>query len=77
MFMVDDMLFYDHVNVQDIMDQFLKQTNVFSTHLKLYPGIVYSHTNNKMIKMPEDFLKIPLNNDQTQDDEYTLKYKRE
>ena len=27
--------------------------------------------------MPEDFLKIPLNNDQTQNDEYTLKYKRE
>ena len=74
MFMVDDMLFYNYVDIKALMDKFEGQTNCFSLHLKLSPSIQYSHTSDKFIKLPDDFLKIPLSEE---DGHFILKYKRE
>ena len=75
MFMVDDMLFYNLVDIQKLIDRFKEQSNCFSLHLKLSPSIQYSHTSDKFIKVPDDFLKIPLSTEE--DGNYILKYKRE
>ena len=49
-FLVDDMLFFRKVNIEDILrllDQ--KWDTVYAAHLKLHPGINYSHTTDKLI----------------------------
>jgi hypothetical protein len=65
--MVDDMLFFDHFNLQEILDTLDASPNSFSFHLKLSPNIRYSHTNDKNINVPQSYMVYG---------DY-LKYKRE
>jgi hypothetical protein len=53
-FLVDDMLFFREVNIPEIL-KILEtyRDKVYTAHLKLHPGINYSHTTDKMIaRMP-------------------------
>ena len=53
--MVDDMLFFNHVDLTGILSTFDDKS--FSIHLKLSPNIQYSHTNDKIINLAATFLK--------------------
>ena len=68
--MVDDMIFYNDVNIPEILQLINNNFNLYCIHLKLYPGICYSHTNDKLIAPPK-FEKLDCNNEVTY-----LKYRR-
>ena len=53
-FLVDDMLFFRDVNIGEILAILDEQRgSIYTAHLKLHPGINYSHTTDKMIsRMP-------------------------
>ena len=67
-FMVDDMIFFNDVNVTEILnnfetlghqkDQESPFSNCLAVHLKLYPGVRYSHTNDRIINLPKNFKKV-------------------
>lgn len=55
-FNVDDMLFYRQVDLSAVIRQLhSKRDSVLCAHLKLSPGITYSHTNDKMISALPSF----------------------
>ena len=65
--MVDDMVFFNYLNFMEVL-KLLHDTKVYCVHLKLYPGICYSHTNDKLMQLPKF---------ETIDDEIKyLKYRR-
>ena len=74
--MVDDMLFLIKLDLKSVVETFKgeKCKNVFSVHLKLSLGVRYSHTNNKIIQLPQSFLKLGLPSESSK---FLLKYKRE
>ena len=51
-FMVDDMIFFDYLNFEDAINALLNQPDALTVHLKLYPGVTYSHTNDKLLPLP-------------------------
>ncbi len=53
-FLVDDMLFFKQVDIPHILNILDTQRDkIYTAHLKLHPGINYSHTTDKMIgRMP-------------------------
>ena len=59
-FNVDDMLFFKAVDIPEILRILSKEQHdkVFCAHLKLYPGITYSHTTDKMIALVPKFTKV-------------------
>jgi hypothetical protein len=69
-FAVDDMIFFRKVDLYDCVRVLDVNPDSYSLHLKLSPGIYYSHTNDKCIKLPKTF-KIPNGSDLT-----FLKYRR-
>ena len=54
-FLVDDMLFFKQVDIPRILNILdTKRDKIYTAHLKLHPGINYSHTTDKMIaRMPQ------------------------
>ena len=53
------MLFFKSVDIPSILLLLKeKEESVFGAHLKLYPGITYSHTTNKMISPFPTFEKL-------------------
>lgn len=48
-FMVDDMLFFREVDLPEIVFRLHSDHQMYGVHLKLHPGINYSHTNDKII----------------------------
>ena len=48
-FMVDDMIFFSPFNLTDMLLKFYSDHSIYALHLKLYPGITYSHTQDKLI----------------------------
>ena len=50
--MVDDMLIFNSINYLETI-KLLDDPKVYCVHLKLYPGITYSHTNNKLMSPPK------------------------
>ena len=65
-FMVDDMIFFNNINLLDCVYNLNQTTKAFSLHLKLSPGIYFSHTCNKLMRLPnfEPLVKpnVPLSN---------------
>lgn len=51
-FMVDDMIFFRDVSLHQCLLTLEESQNSYSLHLKLSPNICYSHTNNKLITLP-------------------------
>jgi hypothetical protein len=51
-FMVDDMIFFRHINLLECVSVLQESTKAYSLHLKLSPGIFYSHTCNKVMRLP-------------------------
>ncbi len=47
--MVDDMIFYREVNLSEALFRLVSDDTLYAVHLKLHPGINYSHTNDKII----------------------------
>jgi hypothetical protein len=64
--MVDDMIFFNNINLLDCLQSLYETTKAYAVHLKLSPGIYYSHTNNKIMRIPnfEPIVKqnVPLSN---------------
>jgi hypothetical protein len=54
-FLVDDMLFFKQVDIPRILNILdTHRDKIYTAHLKLHPGINYSHTTDKMIaSMPQ------------------------
>lgn len=50
--MVDDMLYYNNLEIFDTIQILHNDNTIYSVHSKLYPGICYSHTNDKLISLP-------------------------
>jgi hypothetical protein len=49
-FLVDDMLFFSDLTIFDILRLLdSKWETIYAAHLKLHPGINYSHTTDKLI----------------------------
>jgi hypothetical protein len=57
-FMVDDMLFYRKFDLMDTIQTLHTNSDCFALHLKLHPGIRYSHTNNKAIQVPTNLDQV-------------------
>lgn len=53
MFCVDDMVIYDHLNMDGITNLLLSSTNVFCFHTRLSPTITFSYTEQKLLSHPE------------------------
>jgi hypothetical protein len=53
--MVDDMIFFRTFKLRECVDALEENPDAFSLHLKLSPGLYYSHTNDKCVKLPKDF----------------------
>ena len=53
MFMVDDMFFFNKVLLPDVCTTLEEHRDCFAFHLKLSPGIHFSHTNNKWMVPPQ------------------------
>jgi hypothetical protein len=51
-FMVDDMIFFREMKLLDCVSYLHETTKAYALHLKLSPGIYYSHTNNKIMRLP-------------------------
>lgn len=51
--MVDDMIFFREVNISELLVSLNKDPKIYCMHMKLYPGICYSHTNNKLVSIPK------------------------
>ena len=66
--MVDDMIFFREFNLLSCVESLEANPDAFTLHLKLSPGLYYSHTNDKCVKLPNftianggfdlDFLKF-------------------
>ena len=67
-FMVDDMIFFREVDLSRAVKVLQANQDCLAVHLKLSPGLYYSHTNDKCIKLPKTF--------QIVDDSF-FKYKRD
>ena len=52
-FMVDDMVFFKDFDIEDSVQALLNSPEALAVHLKLYAGITYSHTNNKLMGIPK------------------------
>lgn len=52
-FMVDDMIFFRDLNILNCMRTLEESQTSYAIHLKLSPNICYSHTNNKLITLPQ------------------------
>lgn len=64
---VDDVIFYDYVDFESIMDCMDKHTDILSCILKLSPEITFCQPSNKYSKTPKQFIDI---------NEHILKYDR-
>ncbi len=51
-FMVDDMIFFRELKMLDCLCALQETTKAYALHLKLSPGIYYSHTCNKIMRLP-------------------------
>lgn len=51
-FMVDDMIFFRQINLLECVSVLQESTKAYSLHLKLSPGIYFSHTCNKIMRLP-------------------------
>ena len=51
--MVDDMIFFRDLNLHNCMLTLEESQTSYALHLKLSPNICYSHTNNKLITLPD------------------------
>ena len=60
-FMVDDMIFFREFDLEEVVDVLLNQPDSLAVHLKLYPGITYSHTNDKYLPVPSLEMAFPDN----------------
>lgn len=55
-FNVDDMIFFNHVNLQEILISLnTHHDTLYGMHLKLNPGVNYSHTTDRIIQMLPKF----------------------
>jgi hypothetical protein len=50
--MVDDMIFFREINLLDCVTVLHESSKTYALHLKLSPGIFYSHTCNKIMRLP-------------------------
>lgn len=66
-FLVDDMLFFHPIDLAAILKLLdTHWSELFSAHLKLYPGINYSHTNDRLIdQLPSSADLTPLDSELT------------
>jgi hypothetical protein len=51
-FMVDDMIFFRDLKLLECVSAPHETTKAYALHIKLSPGIYYSHTNNKLMRLP-------------------------
>jgi hypothetical protein len=51
-FMVDDMIFFRDLKLIDCLTCLRESTKAYALHLKLSPGIYFSHTANKIMRLP-------------------------
>lgn len=51
-FMVDDMIFFRELKLLECVSVLQESSKAYALHLKLSPGIYYSHTNNKIMRLP-------------------------
>lgn len=51
-FMVDDMIFFRELSLLHCVSALHETTKAYALHLKLSPGIYYSHTCNKIMRLP-------------------------
>jgi hypothetical protein len=51
-FMVDDMIFFREISLLECLVVLQEQHKAYALHLKLSPGIYFSHTNNKLMHIP-------------------------
>jgi hypothetical protein len=61
--MVDDMLFFNDIDIDKVIRAgFLgkRGPQTLGVHLKLSPNIQYSHTNDKLIRLPKTMRPEPL-----------------
>lgn len=52
-FMVDDMLFFRKFHLGNSIKELDAEQKAYSLHIKLFPGICYSHTSDKLIHLPK------------------------
>ena len=50
--MVDDMIFFRELSVLECLNALQEVPKAYALHLKLSPGIYFSHTNNKIMRPP-------------------------
>ncbi len=50
--MVDDMIFFRNIKLVDCLVALNESTKAYALHLKLSPGIYFSHTQNKIMRLP-------------------------
>lgn len=50
--MVDDMIFFREISLLQCVIALNETTKAYALHLKLSPGIYYSHTCNKIMRLP-------------------------
>lgn len=50
--MVDDMIFFRDIKLVDCLAALHETTKAYALHLKLTPGVFYSHTANKIMRLP-------------------------
>jgi hypothetical protein len=53
LFLVDDFIFHTRYDCRGILQHFLSDESVFNVHLKLHPGIVYSHPSSSACPPPQ------------------------
>ena len=51
-FMVDDMIFFREINLMECLLALQEVPKAYALHLKLSPGIYFSHTNNRIMRTP-------------------------
>ena len=52
-FMVDDMIFFNNFELSEMLFKLYSDHQLYAVHLKLYPGINYSHTTDRIINIPK------------------------